>query len=1112
MTRRYSSFIRHTARFSVLCLAPFALLVGCQEPIPSCVDSDGDGYGHGDFYMGDCAHPDQADCDDDNAAIHPDADEGCDGIDNDCDGALGAEELDDDGDGLTECGGDCDDTEPAIHPYATEACNAIDDNCDTVVDEGFDADEDAVTTCGPDGISGNEDDDCDDGEDTTYPGAPEFCDEVDNDCDGDTDEPEDIDYLDYYPDEDGDTYGDEEASPVNDCAPVADHVTDNTDCDDGDETVYPGADELCDGLDNDCDAALPLDELDEDGDGFMVCEDDCDDSNASSYPGATELCDGQDNDCDVSLPADEADDDGDGFMVCEDDCDDTDATTYFGATELCDDIDNDCDGVPGADEADTDGDGFMICEDDCDDGNADTYPGATELCDGQDNDCDLSVPADEADGDADGFMVCENDCDDADASVNPAADEECDGVDTDCDGSLGATEIDADGDGSLLCEPDCDDNDPDTYPGASEICDGVDNNCNGVVPADETDDDGDGYDECGDLDCDDTDPDLYPDDLDGDGFTPCDGDCDDGDAGAYPGATEIPDDGIDQDCDGVDLTQDADIDGILLFANDQTGHREFYVSDPGGGAVTQISSGAEDRLWGAFDPDGTSVVYTAGVNSYGELWRMAVDGSYDVQLNDESSTYSTLDVAWNGDIVTTTSGELYTMNAEGQGRSLIYSGGSDQLAPRWSPEATQIAWSSDKYTCSRSIRIADADGNNDFKLANVYLADWGQVSWSPDGTQIAYATKGDGTCFPGGPADYKLFIVEATLNGAVTQVTTHAGNHISPEWVADDWIYFASDEDGDSDIYLLEISTGLVTRVTDLPGNEFYPRFSYCADADGDGWVTCEGDCDDNDDAINAAAVEVCDDGLDNDCDGDADCDDADCAGELACLPSDWVTLAGDTYDMGSADDGNSQPIHSVTVPTFEMWRTEVTVAQYEQCFHAGFCSQPSVLGQMNWGVVGREDHPINNVVWDQAVDFCSWVGGRLPSESEWEFAARSGGQNITYPWGNDAATCTYAVMDDGGDGCSEGTTWSVCSKTAGNTDQELCDMSGNVWEWVQDWYHADYNGAPDDGSAWEFPVGSSRGVRGGSFDSNDFQQRAASRGVFAPSYYYDDLGIRCAR
>jgi len=222
---------------------------------------------------------------------------------------------------------------------------------------------------------------------------------------------------------------------------------------------------------------------------------------------------------------------------------------------------------------------------------------------------------------------------------------------------------------------------------------------------------------------------------------------------------------------------------------------------------------------------------------------------------------------------------------------------------------------------------------------------------------------------------------------------------------------------------------------------------------------------------------------------------------------------------MGSTSgDSNETPVHPVTVPGFEMLATEVTVSQYEACVNdGGACTAPSTSdSSCNWNASGYEDHPVNCVDWQQAVDFCTWAGGRLPSEAEWEYAARSGGPSSSYkyPWGNDAATCTYAVMDDDTHtfGCNTGRTWSVCSKPAGNTSQGLCDMSGNVWEWVEDWYYGDYTGAPTDGSAWVSPSGSFRVVRGGSFVSYAVDLRAAYRSLGDPSVQVYTLGFRCAR
>jgi hypothetical protein len=262
---------------------------------------------------------------------------------------------------------------------------------------------------------------------------------------------------------------------------------------------------------------------DVDGDGWDDTVD-CNDFNAAINPGATESCDFVDNDCDGSV--DEGfDSDGDGWPPCAGDWNDLYASTYPGAAESCDGIDNDCDS--SVDEGfDSDGDGWTTCGGDCNDLVASINPGAAESCDGIDNDCDGTADED-FDGDGDGYLACDGDCDDSDAGVSPGAIEVCDFVDNDCDGTIDEG-FDADGDSWLTCDGDCDDSDSAIYPGAPEICDGADSDCDGVN-ADLTDGDGDGW-----LACDDP------------------ADCDDADPTIHPGATDIPGDGIDQDCDGED--------------------------------------------------------------------------------------------------------------------------------------------------------------------------------------------------------------------------------------------------------------------------------------------------------------------------------------------------------------------------------------------------------------------------------------------------------------------------------------------------------------------------------------------------------------------------------
>jgi len=289
-----------------------------------------------------------------------------------------------------------------------------------------DADGDGVTLCGADGLPGTADDDCDDSDPTIAPGVMELCDELDTNCDGAL-APAEIDVD-----------GDGVPQCLGDCSP-------------SDPAISPLAAELCDGQDNDCDGTLLAEESDVDGDSVLGCgpdgvlgsaDDDCDDNNATVYPSFPEQCDGVDNDCDGSLGVDELDGDGDGTTVCDGDCDGADATTYPGAPEVCDGQDNDCDGSLGADELDGDGDGVTPCgpdltlstsDDDCDDTEPTVYPGAAEVCDGLDNDCDGTVPANEVDGDGDGSPLCA-DCDDADPTQSPLIVEGCGGADVNCDG------------------------------------------------------------------------------------------------------------------------------------------------------------------------------------------------------------------------------------------------------------------------------------------------------------------------------------------------------------------------------------------------------------------------------------------------------------------------------------------------------------------------------------------------------------------------------------------------------------------------------------------------------------------------------------------------------
>ncbi len=278
--------------------------------------------------------------------------------------------------------------------------------------------------------------------------------------------------------------------------------------------------------------------IDGDEDGFAVAEGDCNDDDATIYPGAPEAPDGLDNDCDgeVDEGSDEVDDDGDGFTDLQGDCDDGDASVYPGAEELINGIDENCNTLidDGTDAYDDDGDGFSEDEGDCNDANASISPASGELLDGVDNDCDGVIDEHTVgyDDDGDGVTELEGDCDDGDADTFPGADELPDGADNDCNGQIddGSFITDDDGDGFTDLAGDCDDTNPYTYPGAPEYLDGLDNDCDLLI-----------------------DEDMADSDDDGDGFSEADGDCNDDNSAIYPGALEL-DDGIDNDCDGLGYT------------------------------------------------------------------------------------------------------------------------------------------------------------------------------------------------------------------------------------------------------------------------------------------------------------------------------------------------------------------------------------------------------------------------------------------------------------------------------------------------------------------------------------------------------------------------------
>ncbi len=225
----------------------------------------------------------------------------------------------------------------------------------------------------------------------------------------------------------------------------------------------------------------------------------------------------------------------------------------------------------------------------------------------------------------------------------------------------------------------------------------------------------------------------------------------------------------------------------------------------------------------------------------------------------------------------------------------------------------------------------------------------------------------------------------------------------------------------------------------------------------------------------------------------------------LLALAPDRVHVPAGTSQLGSDDgDADERPARRAFVAVFDLDRTEVTVGAYRRCIARGACPPLPLAAD--------DALPVTGVSWHDARRFCRWAGGRLPTEAEWERAAR-GDDGRRFPWG-DAPSCANANHGSwkgegpcGGE--NPGRPEPVGRRPAGQSPFGVLDLSGNVWEWVADaWSPRPARGARN-------PRGPAHGarhvVKGGSCCSELLEPRAANRAAFPPTYRDDDLGFRCA-
>ena len=807
-------------------------------------DVDGDSYGDDSVAGSDCmqiASTDvlnNMDCDDWDETVYPAAVDLCDGVINDCyETNLADNESDLDSDTYVSCpidvggwdgapsvvgGDDCDDSDPVINPASIWY---IDDDGDT-----FGADNDTGTqSCTAPSvdhvlIQG----DCNDGDAVIYNSAVDICDLIDNDCDGSQDE--DAPTQTWYWDFDGDSYGDASATYVG-CQYDPSLVADDQDCDDYDETINPGAPELCDDIDNDCNG---------DVDDNVVYVDFYEDSDSDGYGDSTSvlndcgqpagyvLQDGDCDDSDASLNLDDAD--LDGWSTCDGDCDDSDASLNLDDADL---------------------DDWNTCDGDCNDWDFYTYPGAAYL-DSQ------SACMTDADGDGwgnvDAFYpgcascVDGTDCDDYDNGSYPGLiwypDVDGDSFGDDSDAGSDCMPVSAE---DVLDNTDCDDEDAGISPFATDICGNlIDEDCDGA-DASCDDLDGDGY-SVGDGDCDDNDASLNLDDADSDGWNTCDGDCDDENSMFSPVTMWYADD----DGDGygrpvVDggWTQQCEDPGIAYSLDDT----DCDDDDPSVNPMT---------IW-YWDEDGDG--YGRGVGAGGWYQQCDSPGSdytlvdgdcddSDLGLNPETLWYEDADYDGYG-----SGTSIETQCEEPSGNWGFTTGDCDDSDYFVNPDGTESCDGVDN----------DCNGDTDEGVKTTFYRD-------DDGDGVGISSWTKEACSAGSAwVDHLTFGDDCDDD----ESNNFPGNAEVCDGADNDCDQAVDDDDDDLD----DVSALMYYYDNDADGfgDENDGGAYFCSDP-GAGYSTDASDCDDNDDAVNPAAIEICD-GINNDCEQGKDDNDPDVQG-----------------------------------------------------------------------------------------------------------------------------------------------------------------------------------------------------------------------------------------
>jgi Tol biopolymer transport system component/serine/threonine protein kinase/formylglycine-generating enzyme required for sulfatase activity len=504
----------------------------------------------------------------------------------------------------------------------------------------------------------------------------------------------------------------------------------------------------------------------------------------------------------------------------------------------------------------------------------------------------------------------------------------------------------------------------------------------------------------------------------------------------------------------------------IVFSSDRDGDQDICVIDPDGSNVQQLTHNDTPDWGGVVSPDGSRIAFNATRDdeTY-DIYVMNADGSDQRPITNDPA--NDLNPRWSPDgnqIVFTSYRNgirnIYWMDADGRNVRQLTDHDENAGSPAWSPDGSQVAyWTTlDDFAL---IYVMDADGSNQRPLAEDGEHGWGP-SWSPDGSRIAFTSYRDG--------NNEIYLMNADGTGAV-RITNDPANDESPVWSPDgSQIAFESNRYGNFDIFVMAVDGSGLRQVTFATTDDRLSDWHLVAAANA-GPPVAAGYPGGNPITSNDQWTPVVQDfnGV-----------------EMVLVPAGCFMMGNDPDAPGGAEDGGTQCFDE----PFWIDRYEVTNQQYGSTG----CDENS----------SEANQPRNCVNWFEARDFCQLRDARLPTEAEWEYAAR-GPDNWVYPWGSDfvAENVVYA-------GNASNYPGAVGSREGGRSWVDAYDLSGNLAEWVSSW-HLDYPYDRNDGR--EMDLGVNYGVvRGGSFSDSDDGLRAASRVRARSGFDASNLGFRCVR